>query len=51
MSNTCLREAQERVLAHGPNYAVVPRCPPITECVAVVEHACHKLNHEEAEEL
>ena len=34
-----------------PYYAVVPRCPPIAEYVAVVEQACQKLKQGEAEEL
>ena len=35
----------------GPNYAVVPRSPPITEYIAVVEQACSKLQLGEVEEL
>ena len=46
-----LTEAQEKVLAHGPNYAVVPRSPPITEYVAAIEQVCSKLQQGEAEEL
>ena len=37
-------------MAHRPNYAVVPRSPPITEYVAAIEQACSKLQGE-AEEL
>ena len=42
---------QESLLAHGPNYAVVPRGPPIVECVTVVEQVCQKLTPGEADEL
>ena len=48
ISSTPLTEAQEELLAHGPNYAVVPRNPPITESVAVVEQAHQKLKEGEA---
>ena len=42
---------REKLLAHGPNYAVVPKSPPIAEYIAVVEQACSRLKHGEAEEL
>ena len=32
-----------KLLSHGPNYAVVPRSPPITEYVATIEQACTAL--------
>ena len=51
ISSKPLTEAQEKLLAHGPNYAVVPRSPPVTEYVAVIEKACSKLQEGEAEEL
>ena len=51
ISSTPLTKAQEKLPGHGPNYAVVPRFPPIAEHVAVVKQACQKLKHEEAEEL
>ena len=38
-------------MAHGPNYTVVPRSPPVTECVAAIEQACRKLQQGVAEEL
>ena len=38
-------------MAHGPNYAMVPRSPPITEYVAVIEQACSKLQQGDAEKL
>ena len=51
ISGKPLTEAQEKLLAHGPNYAVVLRSPPITEYVAAIEQACSKLQQGEAEEL
>ena len=46
-----LTKAQEKLLAHGPNFTVVPRIPSFTEYVAVIAHACSKLQQGEAEEL
>ena len=38
-------------MAHGPNYAVVPRDPPVAQYVAAVEQACSKLEEGKAEEF
>ena len=38
-------------MAHGPNFAIIPRYPPKEEYVASIEYACQKLNEGEAEEL
>ena len=38
-------------MAHGPNFAMVPRSLPITEYVAAIEHVCSRLKQGEAEEL
>ena len=35
----------------NPNFVVVPRSLPVTEYVAVIEHACSKLPQGEAKEL
>ena len=51
ISSKPLTKAQEELLTHGPNYAVVPRSLPITEYVAVVEQAYMELKQGEAEEL
>ena len=51
LSSTPLTEAQTKVLAHGPNFTVVPRCPPIGEYIVVIEHACNQLQQGKAEEL
>ena len=51
ISSKPLNKAQEKLLAHGPNYAVVPKSPPIAEYIAAVEQACSRLQQGEAEEL
>ena len=51
MSKIPLTEAQENLLAHGPNFAITPRYPPIGEYIAAVEQTCQKLDHGEAEEM
>ena len=43
ISSRPLSTAQESLLAHGPNFAVVPRGPPIVECIIEVEKVCQKL--------
>ena len=43
-------KSPRNLLSHGPNYAVVPRCLPIGDHIAVVEQACQQLKRE-AEEL
>ena len=51
MSKEPLTEAQENLLAYGPNFAITPRNPPIGEYIAAVEQTCQKMAHGEAEEL
>ena len=51
ISSTPLTEAQLKVLLHGPNFAVVPRYPPVGEYIASIEQACSQLKQGEAEEL
>ena len=46
ISSKPLTQAEEKLLAHGPNYAVVPRSPPTTEYIAAIEQACSKLKQE-----
>ena len=46
-----LTEAQTSLLAHGPNYAIIPKNPPKEEYIAAIEHACQKLKEGEADEL
>ena len=35
-----LSNVEEKLLAHGPNFVVVPKSPPIIQYVAAVEQAC-----------
>ena len=51
ISNTPLTAEQEKLLAHGPNYAVVPRELPIAQYVAAIENACTKLEEGKVEEF
>ena len=51
VSKIPLMEAQEKLLTHGPNFAITPRCPPIGEYIAMVEQTCQNLVQGEAEEL
>ena len=51
LSDVPLTPTQEMVLAHGPNFAVTPRNPPILEYITSLEVACQKLNTNTAEEL
>ena len=44
-------EAQEKILLWGPNFAIVPKSPPVGEYIASIEHACSQLKQGEAEEL
>ena len=38
-------------MAHGPNFAVVPKNPPIIQYVTAVEQSCTKLEEGKAEEF
>ena len=51
ISDKPLSTDEERLLAHGPNYAIVLKDPPIILYVAAIEHACTKLEEGKAEEF
>ena len=51
MSKKPLTEAQEKLLAHGPNFAITPRSPTIGEYITAVEQTCQGLAQGEAEEI
>ena len=51
LSSTPLTEDEEKVLSSSPNYAIVPRIPPIGEYVTAIEQACNQLEQGKAEEL
>ena len=46
-----LTQVQRSLLAHGPNYAIIPRNSPKEEYIAAIEQVCHKLKEGEADEL
>ena len=51
ISSRPLSTVQERLLAQGPNFAIVPREPPIVDCITEVEKVCQKLEQGVADEL
>ena len=51
LSKTPLTKAQEQVLAHGPNFAIVPKVPPVLEYKVAIKKACQQLKQGEVEEL
>ena len=38
-------------MAHGPNFLIVPKNPPIIQYMAAIEQACTKLEEGKAEEF
>ena len=51
ISSRPLSTVQERLLAQGPNFAIVPREPPIVDCPTEVEKVYQKLEQGVADEL
>ena len=51
ISSKPLTADEEKLLAHGPKYAIILRNPPIVQYVAAVEHACTRLEEGKAEEF
>ena len=51
LSSTPLTQEQEKALSNGPNYAIVPRVPPIGEYITAIENVCNQLEQGKAEEL
>ena len=51
ISDKPLSDAEEKLLAHGPNFAVVPKNPPIIQYVAAVDQSYTKLEEGKAEEF
>ena len=51
LSQQPLTQAQETVLAHGPNFAVTLRTPPFREYITAAEVACQSLKPSEADEF
>ena len=40
-----------KVLSRGPNFAILPRNPPVGEYIASIENACMKLKQDKVDEL
>ena len=51
LTNTPLTDVQEKVLAHGPNFAMVTNDPPIGKYIAQIERMCQKMKQGKVEEL
>ena len=51
LSSKPLTQAQRSVLAKDPNFAVIPRHPPILEHIMAIESVHTKLGQQDAEEL
>ena len=51
LSSTPLTQDEMKLLANGPNYAIVPRIPPIGEYITAIENVCNQLEQGKVEEL
>ena len=51
LSSTPLTQDEKKVLSNGPNYAIVPRIPPIGEYITTIENVCNQLEQGKVEEL
>ena len=51
LSSTSLTEDQIKALPRGPNFAIVPRRPPLGEYITAIENVCNQLPQGKAEEL
>ena len=51
LSSTPLTQDEMKLLANGPNYAIVPRIPPIGEYITTIENVCNQLEQGKVEEL
>ena len=51
LSSTLLTDAQMKVLSRGPNFAIVPRNPPVDKYIVSIENACMKLKQGKVDEL
>ena len=51
LSASTLTKDQIKALAHGPNYAIVPRSPPVGEYITAIENVCNQLQQGKVEEL
>ena len=51
LSASTLTKDQIKALAHRPNYAIVPRSPPVGEYIIALENVCNQLQQGKVEEL
>ena len=51
LSKTPLTEAQEKALAHGPNFVITTKEPPVSEYISQIERVCQQLEKGKVEEL
>ena len=51
LSKTPLTEDQQKVLARGPNFAIVAKEPPVGEYISQIERMCQQLKQGKVEEL
>ena len=51
LSKIPLTKPQQSVLAKGPNFAIAPNKPLNVDYTTAIESVCHKLTHQDAEEL
>ena len=51
LSKTPLTREQERPLAHGPKFVIMPKETPVTEYIAATEQACTKIDQGKQEEF
>ena len=51
LSSVPLSKDQQDLLAHGPNFAITPKKPPLGQYITNIEKACQSLDINSAEEL
>ena len=51
LSSIPLTKEQDSLLAHGPNFAITPKRPPLGEYISNIEKACQSLDTNTTEEL
>ena len=51
LSSTPLTQDHVEALSNGPNYAIVPKVPPVGEYITAIENVCNQLQQGKAEEL
>ena len=51
LSSTSLTQDQVKALSNGPNYAIVPKVPPVGEYITAIENVCNQLQQGKVGEL